>query len=136
MDELHKSGHVSFPVTEGKKNVVIGVLYLQDLLKVQSGGSVTKYMHSDLQYLHEDFSLYRGLQAIQHSQQRLFMVINDRAEFVGIVTTEDILGQVVGRLAPDEFEAYGNPQAVISSLADKKTSMPEEKADSEATEVV
>lgn len=136
MDELHKSGHVSFPVTEGKKNVVVGVLYLQDLLKVQSGGNVTKYMRGDPQYLHEDFSLYRALQVIQRSQQRLFMVINDQAEFVGIVTTEDILGQVVGRLAPDEFEAYGNPQAVISSLADKKTPVLEEKTDSEPTEVV
>jgi CBS domain containing-hemolysin-like protein len=112
------------------------VLYLQDLLKVQSGGNVTKYMRGDPQYLHEDFSLYRALQVIQRSQQRLFMVINDQAEFVGIVTTEDILGQVVGRLAPDEFEAYGNPQAVISSLADKKTPVLEEKTDSEPTEVV
>jgi len=137
MDELHKSSHTSFPVYEGRKNHIVGVLYLRDLLKIQSGGNVAKYMSRDVCYLLEDYTLYRALQALDKNRHRLFMVINKQADFVGIVTSEDILGQVIGHLKPDSFEAYDNPQAVAASLVEEPPAPNlEEKADSEPPEVV
>jgi CBS domain containing-hemolysin-like protein len=133
MDDLHKSGHQGFPVYEGKKSHVVGVLYLQDLLKVQSGGAVIKYMHPDVQYLHEGYSLRQALRALFHSNSRLFIVINDHAEFVGVVTAEDILRQVIGDLDYDGFDAYDNPQAVANSTKQFKK---DEIADSEPPEMV
>lgn len=135
MDDLHKSGHSIFPVYKDKKSHVVGMLYLQDLLKVQAGGTVAKYMRSDIQYLHEDYSLYQALPVLLCSSQRLYVVINSRAEFVGIVTAKDILEQVVGKLDTEEVSAYDNPQVVASSLL-AEANQPQEKADSQLQEVV
>lgn len=120
MTDLHKSGHSRFPAYEGKQDNIVGVLYLRDLVRVKAGGSVQKVMNKTVCYVHENEPLTEVLQAILKTHQQLFVVVNNFEEYVGIVTIEDIMEQIVGKQIVDEFDQYEDLRAVASKLAQKE----------------
>jgi CBS domain containing-hemolysin-like protein len=120
MTDLHTSGHSRFPAYEGKQDNIIGVLYLRDLVRVKAGGSVQKAMSKQVCYVHEDQPLTEALQAILKTHQQLFVVVNSFEEYVGIVTIEDIMEEIVGKQIVDEFDQYDDLRAVAQKLADKE----------------
>ncbi len=119
MGELHGSGHSRFPVYEVKKDNIIGVLYLHDLVTAKQSGVVRNVMRHKLTYVHEDFSLYQTLQAFIKTEQHLFIVVNGFDEYVGIITIEDVLERVIGKLIVDEFDQYDDLRAVAARAAGK-----------------
>jgi CBS domain containing-hemolysin-like protein len=120
MTDLHGSGFSRFPVFEGKKSKIVGILYLRDLVKARSGGAVSKVMSTTLCYVHEDQPLTEALQAVLKTHQQLFIVVNTFEEYVGIVTLEDILEEIVGKQIVDEFDQYEDLRAVAAKLAQKE----------------
>ena len=119
MDELHGSGHSRFPVYETKKDNLVGVLYLHDLVATKRTGAVRGLMRTKLTYVHEDFTLYQTLQAFIKTKQHLFIVVNSFEEYVGIITIEDVLERVIGELTIDEFDQYDDLRAVAAAAAKK-----------------
>lgn len=134
-DELHKSGHSRFPVYDGKKDNIVGILFLRDLVMNKKTGTVRSVMKQHLSYVHEDFTLYQTLEAFIKTKQQLFLVVNEFEEFVGIITIEDVIEQMVGKVIVDEFDNYDDLRAVATKAA-KKEHAQHEKADSEPLEVV
>ncbi len=115
MTELHASGHSRFPVFEGKQDNIIGTLYLRDLTRVKAGGLVRKVMHADdVCYVHEEQPLADALQAILKTRRQLMIVVNGFEEYVGIITIEDVLEQIVGKPILDEFDQYEDLRAVAA----------------------
>lgn len=132
MDELHESGHSRFPVYDSKKDNIVGILYLRDLLQEQHGGKVRDIAHKQVTYVHEEQSLYQTLQAFLKTKRHLFVVVNRFEEVVGIITIEDVLEQIIGQPIVDEFDQYEDLRAVAARAADKihkqqKHETPEEK---------
>lgn len=119
MDELHDSGHSRFPVYEGKKDNIVGMLYLRDVLHEQHGGKVKDIMQKHVTYVHEEQTLYQTLQAFLKTKRHLFVVVNRFEEVVGIITIEDVLEQIIGQPIMDEFDQYEDLRAVAARLADK-----------------
>lgn len=119
MDELARSGHSRFPVYEGKKDNVVGILYLHDLVAAKHTSTVEHLMKHKLTYVHEDFTLYQALQAFLKTKQHLFLVVNSFEELVGIITIEDVLEQIIGRAIVDEFDTYDDMRAVAAAAAKK-----------------
>jgi CBS domain containing-hemolysin-like protein len=117
MAELHDSGHSRFPVYEGKQDNIVGTLFLRDAMKTKSGGLVKSKMRPQVGYLHEDQGLGDALQAILKLRHHLFIVVNSFEEFVGIITIEDVLEQIVGKPIIDEFDEYENIRAVAERAA-------------------
>ena len=117
MDELHASGHSRFPVYQGSQDTIIGTLYLHDLLHVKSNASVRSLMRPSVYYLHEDQSLYDALQALLVTHHHLFIVVNSFEEFVGVISSEDILETLIGREIVDEFDKYEDLRAVAARAA-------------------
>lgn len=117
MDELNRSGHSRFPVYDGKHDHIVGVLFLRKLIGGKKGGTVADIMSRKLTYVHEDFSLYQTLQAFLKTKQHLFLVVNDYEEWVGVVTIEDVLEQMIGRAIVDEFDQYDDLRAVAAAAA-------------------
>lgn len=111
MTELHESGFSRFPVYEGKQDMV-GVLYMRDLVRAKTGGQIRKIMHPQVCFVHEDQRLNEALQAILKTHQHLFVVVNSFEEYVGIVTIEDILEEIIGKQIMDEFDQYEDMRAV------------------------
>jgi len=119
MDELSRSGHSRFPVYGEKPDQVVGVLFLRDLIAAKHTGTVTDVMHHKLTYVHEDFSLHQTLQAFLKTKQHLFLVVNSYEEWVGIITIEDVLEQMIGKQIVDEFDRYDDLRAVAAAAAKK-----------------
>ena len=120
MTDLHKSGFSRFPVYEDKQDSMVGVLYLRDLVKAKAGGTVQKAMSKTVCYVHEDQPLTEALQAILKTHQQLYVVVNSFEEYVGIVTAEDILEEIIGKQIVDEFDEYEDLRAVATKLAHKE----------------
>jgi putative hemolysin len=119
MDELHASGFSRFPVYEGKQDNIVGTLFLHDLVRIKDKGTVGSNMRKEVYFLHEDQSLNDGLQAVLKTHRHLFVVVNKFEEFVGIITSEDILESIVGKPIIDEFDNYDNLRAVAAREANR-----------------
>ena len=119
MGELHTSGHSRFPVYEAKKDNIVGVLYLHDLVATKQSGVVRTVMRRKVTYVHEEFTLYQTLQAFIKTKQHLFVAVNSFEEYVGIITIEDVLERVIGKLIVDEFDTYDDLRAVAAAAARK-----------------
>jgi CBS domain containing-hemolysin-like protein len=133
-DELHKSGHSRFPVYDGKKDNIVGILYLRDLILNRKTGTVRSAMKGHLTYVHEDFTLYQALEAFIKTKHHLFLVVNKFEEFVGIITIEDVIEQMVGRVIVDEFDNYDDLRAVAAKAAKKEHTKHEKTATEPAAE--
>lgn len=120
MGELHKSGHSRFPVYDGKKNNMVGILYLRDLIGTEEKGLVRQLLRKDIFYIHEDQSLYEVLQASVKVRQHLFIVVNTFEEYVGVISIEDVLEQALGLKIVDEFDQYDDLREVAAIQANKE----------------
>lgn len=114
MDELHKSGHSRFPVYESKQDNIVGTLYLHDLVQLKGNVTAASVMRKKAYYLHEDRSLHDALQALLTTHNHLFIVVNSFEEFVGIISSEDVMEAIVGKPIMDEFDKYEDMRAVAA----------------------
>jgi CBS domain-containing protein len=118
ISELHTSGLSRFPVFQGEdfsdKVDFVGTLYLRDLITLKHTGKVAGVMQSKVYYVHEDHPLEQVLDAFLKTHHHLFIVVNSFEEFVGIITIEDILEQILGCKIVDEFDQYDDVRAVAA----------------------
>lgn len=119
MDELHDSGHSRFPVFDNKKDNVVGMLMLKDLVGKKAGGKVSDVVRKDVYYIHESENLFQTLNTMLRTKHHMFMVVNSFEEIVGIVTLEDILERILGKPIVDEFDQYEDLRAVAAKAAAK-----------------
>lgn len=116
MEELHASGHSRFPVYTDGENVA-GILYLRDIINTRKTGSVEAHMHHEVYYVHEDHDLRQVLHAFLKTKHQIFIVVNEFEEYVGLITIEDVLEQILGQPIVDEFDQYDDLRAVAASRA-------------------
>jgi CBS domain containing-hemolysin-like protein len=119
MSELHDSGHSRFPVFDGKKDNIVGILYIKDLIDAKQGGEVRKLMRARVSYIHEDQTLFDALQAIIKTHQQLLIVVNTFEEYVGVLSVEDVVEDLIGADIIDEFDQYHDLRAVAERAAKK-----------------
>ncbi len=117
LNDLHKTGHSRFPVINEDIDHIIGMLYIQDLLVVDSGkrsSSVEKTMEPRVFYIHEDQSLTHALAAFIRTRHHLFVVINEFRETVGVVSLEDVMEALLGHKIIDEFDTHEDLRVVAA----------------------
>lgn len=139
MTELHASGFSRFPVYEGKKDHIVGTLFLHDLVNIKASAKVKDVMQRKVYYVHEDQNLADALQAILKSHHHLLVVVNSFEEYVGVITIEDVLEQIIGQPIIDEFDRYDDLRAVAERAASKehaKHDKKEPEASEPTTEVI
>ena len=143
LGELHNSGQNSFLVYEDTPDHVVGTLLLRDAVAAKEGGAVSDLMHHRLSFVHEDFSLRQVLKAFSHTGQFMVVVINAFEEPVGVITMQQLLTQLVGEHADDDFDRYEDRAAVAAfkplelQLAEAPAAEEEPEAPSpEPTEVI
>jgi CBS domain containing-hemolysin-like protein len=125
ISELHGSGLSRFPVysdsaeTAGDVVDFVGTLYLRDLITLKHTGKVADVMQEEVFYVHEDHPLEQVLDAFLKTHHHLFIVVNSFEEFVGIITIEDIIEQILGCKIVDEFDQYDDIRAVAAHDAKK-----------------
>lgn len=116
LDDLHKTGHSRFPVTDGDVDHIVGVLYIQNLLTLNSKKTTTakSAMEPRVFYIHQDQTLHHALAAFIRTKHHLFVVVNEFRETVGLLSLEDTIEALLGRKIVDEFDRHDDLRAVAA----------------------
>lgn len=126
IDELYKSGHSRFPVHEGKKpEKFVGTLYLHDIVGIKTHSKAEDLMRKKVFYIHEEQTLDNALGAFLKTNHHLLVVVNTFEEFVGVLSMEDVIEQIIGKQIIDEFDAHADLRAVAKSLAEREAARRE-----------
>ena len=113
IDELHKNAQDYVLVRESKKGPFVGTLAF-DKLTIKTSGQVRDSMDTAVYYLHENDTLSEALHAFFVTNHPLFVVVDSFEEYVGIITVEGILQQLLGHIPGDDFDQYSDSAAVAS----------------------
>ncbi len=101
LDDLHKSGHSYFPVTSDDLDHIVGVLYINDYLTLDTTRKHTlradSAMSSRVVYVDEHEPLEKVLETMLSSHQHLVIVTGGSGVTVGLVTLKDIVTALIGR---------------------------------------
>jgi CBS domain containing-hemolysin-like protein len=113
IDELHKNAQGYALVRETPKGDFVGILAFKHL-GIESHGQVEDAMSREVFYVHENDPLSQALHAFFATHQPLFIVVNSFEEYVGILSVEGILRQLLGEVPGDGFEENHSAPAVAA----------------------
>ncbi|GBU14711.1 cation transporter [Polaromonas sp.] len=98
------TAHSRFPVYEGKKENIIGVLMAKDLLKLRRAPELTiRALLRPVVFVPESKGLNDLLREFRDNHNHLAVVIDEFGRVAGLVTIEDVLEEIVGEIE-DEFD--------------------------------
>jgi Mg2+/Co2+ transporter CorB len=108
MDEIVNivlnSPHTRLPLYKDDQDNIIGVIHAKLLIKAwnEAGGNPQNINISstmlDAWYIPETTTLYDQLQAFRERKEHFAIVVDEYGSFMGIVTLEDILEEIVGEI--------------------------------------
>ena len=102
LDDLHRSGHDSFPVVDSQDGEsIVGILRLRDVQTLDTTrkhtAKVETAMDPDVRSINQGQSLLEALNVLIDSQHHLLIVTDDTGSTVGIITLRDIIKTLFGR---------------------------------------
>lgn len=111
------TAHSRFPVYEGRRDNVIGILMAKDLLKLQrSPGLNLRTLLRPAVFVPESKGLNELLRDFRSNRSHLAIVIDEFGSTAGLITIEDVLEEIVGEIE-DEFDDESG-ESGIYTLAD------------------
>jgi len=122
MDELLHSvidtAHSRFPVFDGERENIIGILMAKDLLKLQRAPELNiRALLRPAVFVPETKGLNDLLRDFRGNRNHLAIVIDEFGRVAGLITIEDVLEQIVGEIE-DEFD-IAEDDGDIFALADR-----------------
>jgi len=111
------TGHSRFPVFEGKRDNVIGILMAKDLLKLQRAPELNlRTLLRPAVFVPESKRLNELLRDFRSNRNHLAIVIDEFGSTAGLITIEDVLEEIVGEIE-DEFDEK-DAEGAVYTLAD------------------
>ena len=102
--QVIREAHSRFPVFEGERGNIIGVLMSKDLLKLQRSPTLSlRALLRPVNFVPETKGLYELLREFRSKRNHMSIVIDEFGHVAGLVTMEDVLEQIVGEIE-DEFD--------------------------------
>jgi magnesium and cobalt transporter len=112
------AGHSRFPVYDGDRENIIGILLAKDLLKLQRAPEHNiRALLRPAVFIPETKGLNDLLREFRGNRNHLAIVIDEFGRIAGLVTIEDVLEQIVGEIE-DEFDV-AEDEGDIFGLADR-----------------
>ncbi len=113
-----ETAHSRFPVFEGDKENIIGILMAKDLLKLQRAPELNiRALLRPAVFVPETKGLNDLLRDFRGNRNHLAIVIDEFGRTAGLITIEDVLEQIVGEIE-DEFDV-AEDDGDIFSLPDR-----------------
>jgi magnesium and cobalt transporter len=101
------SGHSRFPVLDGDRDDVVGILLAKDLLRLFAGAPSAKFdMREYLRpvvFVPESKRCDALLKEFRGNRNHMAIVVDEYSGVAGLVTIEDVMEQIVGDI-DDEFD--------------------------------
>jgi len=102
-----ESGHSRFPVTDGDRDDIVGILLAKDLLRFAISDSherfdIREYMRPAV-FVPESKRLNVLLKDFRRNRNHMAIVVDEYGGVSGLVTIEDVIEQIVGEI-DDEFD--------------------------------
>ncbi len=109
-----ESGHSRFPVIEGNRDSVIGILLAKDLLRLpaQAGADARALLRPAL-FIPESKPLDVLLREFRSTRNHMALVVDEYGGVSGLITIEDVLEQIVGDIE-DEFDGAGEDDQIVA----------------------
>ncbi len=99
-----ETAHSRFPVTDGDKDNIIGILLAKDLLRYYAGEEFdVRDMLRPAVFVPESKRLNVLLRDFRSNRNHIALVVDEYGGVCGMVTIEDVLEQIVGDIA-DEYD--------------------------------
>lgn len=112
------TAHSRFPVYDGDKENIIGILLAKDLLKLQRAPELNiRALLRPPVFVPETKGLNDLLRDFRGNRNHLAIVIDEFGRVAGLITIEDVLEQIVGEIE-DEFD-IAEDEGDIFALADR-----------------
>jgi magnesium and cobalt transporter len=112
------TAHSRFPVYEGDRENIIGILLAKDLLKLQRAPELNiRALLRPAVFVPESKGLNDLLREFRGNRNHLAIVIDEFGRVAGLITIEDVLEQIVGEIE-DEFD-IAEEEGDIFALADR-----------------
>lgn len=109
IDQITESGHSRFPVIDDDRDDVLGILLAKDLLNLslddQQDFDIKDYIRPAT-FIPESKRLSILLKEFRSNRSHMAMIIDEYGGVSGLVTIEDVLEQIVGKI-DDEFDQEG-----------------------------
>jgi CBS domain containing-hemolysin-like protein len=113
LDRVVKDQHSRIPIYDSLPDQIVGVLYTKDLLSVlaeraraatpaTTGFDLRTVLHQPM-IVPEGMSLTQMLKEARRRHSQMALVVDEFGTFVGLVTIEDVLEQIVGEIQ-DEYD--------------------------------
>ncbi len=113
------TAHSRFPVYEGQRDNVIGILMAKDLLKLQRAPELNlRTLLRPAVFVPESKRLNELLRDFRSNRNHLAIVIDEFGNTAGLITIEDVLEEIVGEIEDEFDEADGRSDSGIYTLAD------------------
>lgn len=110
-----ETAHSRFPVIEGNKNDVIGILLAKDLLRYYAGEDFeVRDMLRPAVFIPEAKRLNVLLKEFRSNRNHIAIVVDEYGGVAGMVTIEDVLEQIVGDIE-DEYDYDEDEDNIIQS---------------------
>ena len=97
INELHESGQRLFPVYRKSRSEIVGVLAIDDVADIKQHGRVEDVM-ADPAELNAEDSLEVAIRAFYASHQTVFIVVDGKDKFAGVLTLDALFGYLLGDL--------------------------------------
>ncbi|WP_342129703.1 HlyC/CorC family transporter [Hydrogenophaga sp. OTU3427] len=111
------TAHSRFPVFEGERENIIGILLAKDLLKLQRAPELNlRALLRPATFVPETKGLNDLLRDFRGNRNHLAIVIDEFGRVAGLLTIEDVLEEIVGEIE-DEFD-IAEDDGDIFALAD------------------
>jgi len=118
LDVVIDTAHSRFPVYEGDRENIIGILLAKDLLKLQRAPELNiRTLLRPAVFVPESKGLNDLLREFRGNRNHLAVAVDEFGRVAGLITIEDVLEQIVGEIE-DEFD-IGEEEGDIFALADR-----------------
>jgi len=104
LNSVIEAAHSRFPVFDGERENIIGILMTKDLLKLQRAPELNiRALLRPAVFVPETKGLNDLLREFQGNRNHQAIVIDEFGRVAGLITIEDVLEQIVGEIE-DEFD--------------------------------
>ena len=103
LELMERSGFSKLPVYEGRIDNIVGYVLVSDLISVDNPQIKVREVMRPVLVLPEYMNIFNALKEFKKSREQMGIVVDEFGSTLGIVTIEDILEEIVGRIE-DEFD--------------------------------